>query len=222
MVSKYSFVSNTDNVRHTFGIAKDVKAVYSYNMHPHKLCPILTQQNPTQLEMCHWGLIPHWSKTSNNRLNLINADVQGVSAKVSFRLPFRQGRCIIPADSFYANPKEQTYYRFLLHNAKDLAIAGLYDDWSDNGYTMRSFAMMTRRSQSGLVGILPTIPVILDRDDVQTWLNPDTSLTDLIQLLQASKENLLKYYPITPQLEDLSFNQPSLHTEVKKEQTLFG
>lgn len=100
MISKYSFVSKTDNLRHSYGIDKDQKGIYSYHFHPQKLAPIITQEQPNKLELCHWGLIPHWSKTDHNRLNLINADINGLSAKISFRLPFRQGRCIIPADSF--------------------------------------------------------------------------------------------------------------------------
>lgn len=222
MISKYSFVSNTDNLRLSYGIDKDHKGIYSYHIHPHKLAPILTQQHPNKLELCHWGLIPHWSKTDNNRLNLINADVNGLSAKISFRLPFRQARCIIPADSFYAHIKGQGNHRFLLHNRSDLAIAGLYDDWSSKGNKVRSYAMLTKRTQGGLMGIIPNIPVILEQKDIRTWLNPATSLNDLIELLQVSKENLLKYFAVTPQIDDLAFDHPSLHVETKKEQTLFS
>lgn len=82
--------------------------------------------------------------------------------------------------------------------------------------------MLTKRTQGGLMGIVPNIPVILEQKDIQTWLNPATSLNDLIELLQISKENLLKYYAVTPQIDDLAFDHPSLHLEMKKEQTLFS
>lgn len=222
MISKYSYVSPKDALRQKLNIRKDAKAYYSYHYHPHKLAPIITQENPTSYELCHWGLIPHWSKTDNNRTNLINADINGLSSKLSFRLPFRQGRCIIPADSFYFKTKNGITNRFHLHDAEDIAIAGLYDNWNGKGSHIRSYTMITRRCNAGLANVIPTIPIILESKHIATWLNPTTSLSTLIELLSISKENLLRYYPITPQIDDLSFDDASLHHELRKEITLFS
>lgn len=218
MISKYSYFLERGTLEHYFGVDRDHVPQYSYHQHQDKLCAIITQDKPTSLQSCQWGLVPHWSKANTKAKHLINADCEGISTKTSFRIPFRQRRCIIPADSFYAYINKSVPHRLQIHKQKQLAIAGIYDDWQN----LRSFAMITRRTKSGLLGVLPSIPIVLEQSQIATWLHEDTPLKDLLDIVQHSnKENVITYYPITDKISNTFYNQADLHQEVKIEQTLF-
>lgn len=54
-----------------------------------------------KLDAFKWGLIPFWSKDMKSGFKMINARVDTVVEKPSFRSAFKQRRCLIPADGFY-------------------------------------------------------------------------------------------------------------------------
>ena len=48
-----------------------------------------------------WGLIPSWAKDASRQSNAINARVETVSEKPTFRSAFKSRRCLIPASGYY-------------------------------------------------------------------------------------------------------------------------
>src|SRR5215472_6076507 len=89
-----------------------------------------------ELRVVRWGLVPFWAKDPAIGSRLINARVETVNAKPSFRNAFAKRRCLLPADGFYewlkvdgeGKPRKQPYY---IHRADGgvLAFAGLYELW---------------------------------------------------------------------------------------------
>ena len=61
---------------------------------PVALCDVLNR-----LEMIKWGLIPFWSKEPKSLA--INARLEDILSKPSFRKPIRYHRFLIPATGFY-------------------------------------------------------------------------------------------------------------------------
>jgi putative SOS response-associated peptidase YedK len=49
-----------------------------------------------------WGLIPFWAKDEKIGFSTINARAEEVDTKPAFREPFRQRRCLVPVENFYA------------------------------------------------------------------------------------------------------------------------
>jgi putative SOS response-associated peptidase YedK len=114
------------------------------------------QEVARELRAVRWGLVPFWAKDPAIGSRLINARVETVDAKPSFRNAFAKRRCLLPADGFYewlkvedspgpaapgsvssgpaAPPRgkirKQPYY---IHRADGgvLAFAGLYELWRD-------------------------------------------------------------------------------------------
>jgi putative SOS response-associated peptidase YedK len=61
-----------------------------------------------QVRDLFWGLVPSWAKDPKIGSRLINARVETLSSKPSWRTPFRKRRAIVPARGYYEwSPREQ-------------------------------------------------------------------------------------------------------------------
>ncbi|WP_455356020.1 SOS response-associated peptidase [Streptomyces sp. SYSU K217416] len=100
-----------------------------------------------QLRALKWGLVPSWSKSPEGAARMINARAESLHEKPSFRRPFAQRRCLIPADGYFEwvtgaderqleeqgrkkRPRKQPYF-VTPADGSVLAMAGLYEFWRD-------------------------------------------------------------------------------------------
>ncbi|MBC8170511.1 MAG: SOS response-associated peptidase, partial [Anaerolineae bacterium] len=72
-----------------------------FNIAPSQPIAVITNQNPHQLDLFKWGLVPSWSKDPSIGNKMINARVETAAEKPSFRDAFKKRRCLIPATGFY-------------------------------------------------------------------------------------------------------------------------
>jgi putative SOS response-associated peptidase YedK len=61
-----------------------------------------------------------------------------------------------------------------------------------------------------IAGIQERMPVILDQKAESVWLNPESLEEDLIPLLQAYPTEKMNHYPVSPRINDVRTNVPSL------------
>jgi putative SOS response-associated peptidase YedK len=198
MCGAYGFsVTNAKEVYDRFEIENILEGLKPrWNVRPGQLNPVITRQSPNQISRMFWGLIPHFAMDENYRYKTINAKSETVARLASFREPFRRKRCIVPATGFY-EPDKQHYAKppfpwhyFQLKDQPLFGFAGIYDIWKDqrSGKKIFSYAIITT-TPNALVGqIHDRMPVILQKEDEETWLNPD--VTEPEHLLP-----LLKPYP---------------------------
>ncbi|MCB5170164.1 SOS response-associated peptidase [Streptomyces bambusae] len=102
-----------------------------------------------QLRVLRWGLVPSWAPNPDGAARMINARAETVHEKPSFRGPFAQRRCIVPADGYYEwvtgaderqlevegrrkRPRKQPYF-VLPADGSVFAMAGIYEFWRDPG-----------------------------------------------------------------------------------------
>ncbi|MFJ7165279.1 SOS response-associated peptidase [Streptomyces globosus] len=100
-----------------------------------------------QLRVVKWGLVPSWAKNAEGAARMINARAETLAEKPSFRRPFAQRRCIVPADGYYEwatghderrlevegvgkRSRKQPYF-VLPADGSVLAMAGIYEFWRD-------------------------------------------------------------------------------------------
>jgi putative SOS response-associated peptidase YedK len=100
--------------------------------------PMLTARvgsdGAVECSLCRWGLIPSWSGGPKNfKTLLINARAETLTAKPSFRDPFKRRRCLVLCDGFYewAHPEDGRKLPYHVHQPGDVpfAFAGLWDEW---------------------------------------------------------------------------------------------
>lgn len=161
--------------------------LYIYaNGFTHLKMPIITSDKQDVIQQFHWGLIPHWVKDATKAKELanmcLNAKIETVLEKPSFRESAKHKRCIIPATSFIewkwldskGHQKEQ--YEISLSNNELFAFGGIWSDWThtETGEIVETFSIVTTSANTLMAEIHNTkkrMPIILKTDEVKTWLN---------------------------------------------------
>ena len=70
-----------------------------YNIAPTQDAPVVRLgKSGRRLSSVRWDLVPSWSKEPRTKYTLINARLESVGEKPSFRDAFKSRRCLVPAD----------------------------------------------------------------------------------------------------------------------------
>lgn len=148
-----------------------------------------------------WGLLPFWSKDVKIGYKMINARAESIDEKPSFRTPFKSKRCLVLADGFYEwkkEGKEKQPFRFVMKEEKPFAFAGLWDQWNKAGESLYTCTIITTRPNKVTEEVHDRMPVILDEDVYDIWLNPKTDDTDYLKsLLIPYPAEKMKAYPVS-------------------------
>ncbi len=73
-----------------------------YNIAPSQDVPVLfNNAGKRALAPFHWGLIPSWTKEASMGTKMINARVETLAEKVSFKRLLKANRCLVISDGFY-------------------------------------------------------------------------------------------------------------------------
>ena len=79
----------------------------SYNIAPSQNILIIKNPGAKQLASCKWGFLPSWAKDLSMGYKMINAKVETISEKPSFKTAFRKQRCLVVANGFYEWQKDR-------------------------------------------------------------------------------------------------------------------
>ncbi len=152
-----------------------------------------------QLRLMTWGLVPSWASDPRTGSRATNARAETVLDKPTFRKAARARRLIVPADGWYewqvsptavdakGAPRKQPF--FVSRSDRDvMALAGLYEFWKDPSMAdddpltwLATFTIVTTAAEPGLDRIHDRQPVVLERADWRSWLDPE--LTDPAQVM---------------------------------------
>ena len=226
MCGRYSFALSERQVKEHFN---NVEIAHlwrtSYNIAPTQHAFVITNDQPQKLQYLAWGLVPYWSNDGKNKGKLINARMEGIEAKPSFRMPIREKRCLILADSYYEWKQYGTQkrpYRIMLNNQPLMVMAGIWDAWNQDGYMVKTFSIITSPSNTDVGHIHSRMPVILDTKEKQAeWLG-DINLARTKRLLGTLNPGLLKSYPVSGRLNSTAYDEPENHVEVPEIPDLFS
>lgn len=215
MPTRFSFSASKEKMKRQFNIDHTSTLQQSFNIGAMQNAYVQTKEQKG-LQVYSWGLIPSWAKDKKAGENLITVQAEGIASKLSFRLPIRQRRCLIFADSYYWWKKigrEQFPYRVQLASNDLITFAGVWDTWQDSsGELLSTFSIITTPANPYLLeqGAL-RMPAILGTDDArQTWLHSD-ELATALALLQPYQEAPMELYPISTAIDSLENNYPELH-----------
>jgi putative SOS response-associated peptidase YedK len=175
-----------------------------YNIAPSQAVAVvrrLPDDLDRKLAMLRWGLIPAWVKDPAKARQPINAKSETVAELSTFRLAFRQRRCLIPADGFYewrqeGGRKQPVYIR--MKDKEPFALAGLWERWvGEEDEFIDSCTILTTEPNDLLELIHNRMPVILDPKDYELWLDPEVQeVTRLKPLLHPYPPEQMTYFPV--------------------------
>jgi putative SOS response-associated peptidase YedK len=174
----------------------------NYNAHPYQKLPVIKKyKNGNTLENLKWGLIPSWAKEKDFKA-LINARLETIDEKVSFKKLIKLNRCVAVADGFYEwkrEEKEKIPNYFLREDKKLMFLAGIYEE--------DQFCLITEEAKPNIQEIHHRQPVILNESDVNRYLNLE--LQGSAFLKECKKPDLI-FYEISKDVNKPTNNSISL------------
>jgi putative SOS response-associated peptidase YedK len=136
-----------------------------FNIAPSQDIPIVrdTDTGP-EMTLARWGLVPSWPKESKSKYSTINARIESVADKPTYRTPFKRRRCLIPADGFYewkvVNGNKFPHH-IRMNDGKVFAFAWLWDHWEDEGKSLESCTIIVMPSNEVMSPIHERMPAII-------------------------------------------------------------
>lgn len=177
-----------------FDRIEDFRPTYHVSAFAHAEYPIITADK--EIQLFRWGLIPFWTSSIEDALAIRNrtgnARAETIFTKPSFRESIRRRRCLVPASGFFDWRHEGTRkipYYITVKGEKIFALAGIYDCWHNRELNefVGTYSIVTTAANELMRFIHNTnfrMPVILQREDEERWLEPDLDVKQIEEFLK--------------------------------------
>jgi putative SOS response-associated peptidase YedK len=226
MSSRYIISTTPEAIESKFAIPpQSIIVENSYNISPGQYAPVITNENPHEIQLFKFGLTPFWAKSE---MNLFNARAEGdynkedysgfsgakgIILKPAFRKPIRSQRCIVIASAFIEGQStlglSKPYLIYLRNHQNPFALAGIWDTWLNpkTGFPENSFSIITTTANSLLRQIgNPRMPVILTDSESKKWINSATPLSRITSMLKHYDSRLMNASPVDPKIKNPALN----------------
>lgn len=185
-----------------------------------------------ELAIVKWGLVPSWAKDPAIGSRMINARVETLTQKPSYRSAVAKRRCLLPADGYFewyapsepgaptgrtGKPLKQPFF---IHPADGsvLAMAGLYEFWRDPGRPegdpdawLWTTTVITTSAPDDLGRIHDRMPMCVRPEQWDAWLDPAlTDGTQAVGLLTPAAPGWLTAEPVSRLVNSVRNNGPEL------------
>jgi putative SOS response-associated peptidase YedK len=161
-----------------------------YNLTPGRAVAVVRERDgQRRLDALQWGLIPFWAKDASIGRKLINARLDSIAEKPAYREAWQRRRCLIPASGFYewSEPRDGRKRPYFIRPRDEplLALAGLWERWrTPTGEKLETCVIVTTDANAQLVRIHDRMPLLIPRDAQALWLDPKSSLEDVLRLAE--------------------------------------
>lgn len=150
--------------------------------------PVILNTSPEIISTnFHWGLVPNWSKDIEFRKNTLNARLDTIGEKPSFR-NITQNRCLVIASSFFEwrwlDEKGKVKEKYQINNtdSETFAFGGIYTSWNQpDGTKYNSFSIITTDADQQMKYIhnhKERMPLMLNIGDEKSWLDANNDIQD--------------------------------------------
>ena len=187
-----------------------------YNVAPTDEALVVVQREERRAVTAYrWGLIPHWATEPKVGSRMINARAETITASPAFRDAFARKRCIVPVESFYEWKRDGTIrqpYRIVRRDGTPLALAGLWSGWRDpaTDTVRRTFSIVTTTPSEAVAALHDRMPVVLERETWDRWLDPRPADPGELLGLLAPSEADLEIYAVGRAVNDVRRDGPEL------------
>jgi len=185
MCGRYSlYIKPTDLSLRYNTFNNDINFSPKNEIYPGENAPVITIDNNSdkkQLSLFNWGFSPAYINKK-----IINARAETIDQKKTFKKPFENKRCIIPATSFFEwknKGKNKIKHEIYIKNEKIFSLAGIYDEFTNkNGNKITCYTIITTNANKALEDIHNRMPVIITKEKEDFWLKSSdySKLKDLL------------------------------------------
>ena len=175
----------------------------NYNAHPSQKLPIIKlYTNGKTLENYDWGLVPSWAKDKKDFRPLINARLETLMEKISFKKLIQTSRCLVVANGYYEwkrENKEKTPYYFTRSDNSLIFFAAIHQN--------NQFCIITREATDKVKEIHHREPLILSEDQISNYLDVKKEGMEILKLIKAPD---LKFHIVNKNVNNPINNDLSL------------
>ena len=187
----------------------------NYNVAPTHMHPVITNQDPEKLHFYKWGLIPFWASDPKVGYKMINARIETVLEKNSFKKAVESRRCLVPFDGFYEwkrEGKDKTPFYIQTTNTEIFSVAGLWEKWKSNatGEEIYSFTILTQGPNELMASIHDRMPAILLPEQENLWLDMSISPEEALKIIEPYPSEFMKAVEVDPKVGNVRNNDASL------------
>jgi putative SOS response-associated peptidase YedK len=233
---------NLDKINKGFAtrVSKKIKGVekftasYALSAFDHAYLPVFRQSD--LLEFFSWGFLQPTGQDNKEsaeiKLNTANAKCETIFEKSLYREAIFEKRCVIALDGFFEwrHAFGKTYPHYIYHRTQPvLLMAGLWNPWvnTETGEVKETVSLITTAANP-LMEVIHNqkkrMPLILDDEAAQEWLQPGLSQKQLADMMRPYDENKLGFHTVGrklyPDAEETL--KPVVYAElVSEQQTLF-
>ena len=202
MCGRYVITNPISKTEKFIKSAIQVEEIENYNAHPYQKLPVKKKyKNGNTLENLKWGIVPSWAKDKDFKA-LINARVETIDEKISFKKLIKDFRCVAVANGFYEWKREEKVkipYYFVREDRKPIFFAGIYEN--------NQFCLITEEANENIKAIHHRQPVILSQTDINRYLNLEISGQNFLK--ECKKPNLV-FHEVTKDVNKPTNNTASL------------
>lgn len=219
MCGRYAITLPPEAMREAFGYREQPNFPPRYNIAPTQPIPVvLPHDGARRFLLMRWGFIPGWVRDAKDFPLVINVRSESAAEKPSFRNALTRRRCLLPADAFYewrrsgsGRRAQNEAFLFRRPDRGFFAFAALWETWnSPDGSEIDTVAMMTGPANGLMAPIHHRSPIILDPDDHDAWLDPQSTPQQTARLLKPPPDDLLEAVAIGSAVNKVANDAPEV------------
>ncbi len=223
MCGRYVLVSSLKRIEKRFNLLPSKLNLFQpqVNLSIGQYAPVISGSSPDQLQLMQFGMTPFWAKKPmylfnarsegdrNKDNNPQYTGSMGIINKPAFRASIRRRRCLVIVDAFIEGSKQdrlnKPYLIYMRSGQRPFALAGIWDRWvhKATGEVLDSFAIVTTTANELLQNIgHHRSPVVLSVDQERAWIDPNSDLSQVVEMLHPYPSEQLNAYPISPKIKN--------------------
>ncbi len=153
----------------------------------HPFLPVLLDEEPSEITLAQWGLVPSWAKNRDFQKGTLNARIETLDTTPSYRDSVNK-RCAVLVNGFFEwqwldeKGKKKQPFKIGIPQQPLMALGALYNEWKDpqDGKLYTTFSIVTTEANALMETIHNTkkrMPLVLDNPTLYRWLD-DTSFEE--------------------------------------------
>jgi putative SOS response-associated peptidase YedK len=216
MCGRYLMNSPVEAMRNTFKVDARVGIPERYNIAPRQPVLIIrnSEEGVRELAAVEWGLVPEWKKEKGDK-PLINARIETITEKPSFRSSIKRKRCLVPFNGWYewksVNGRKVPHL-IQMQDGELGAFAGIWSTWHGPGgdFWLETMAIVTGESTDFLRPVHHRKPLVLKPEQYDSWLQPQDPLPrGFLTSFDWVPERSFEYRPVSSRVSSVRMEGPA-------------
>jgi putative SOS response-associated peptidase YedK len=236
MCGRFVSTSSAADVAEAFdAMVRAADIAPNYNVAPTAtIYGVVSLETQLYVENFSWGLVPVWAKDRSRASSLINARSETITEKPSFRGLLKRHRVVVPLTGYYewksvevsgeAKAFKQPYY-FTPAQSELFAVAGLWTTWHEpgspeNAPLLHSCVLITTSANDVVATVHNRMPVLLDRDGIDEWINENEVAP--LHILKPAANDFLSAVKVGTAVNSTRNRGPQLIEKIDEERSASG